>query len=289
MPVIADTVAEADHLFAQRESNLLQHSLWELVGSAAFWVNPLASQRRTLLKPEQLRVARRAGFRVPATLYSNEPANVRAFLQRHSGGVVFKSLFPMSWQSDDGSAILFTVPVEEDDLPSDDLLAAAPGFFQEKIPKDFELRVTAIGRQLTAVKLRSQEEETARLDYRAAIHAVPKEPYELPSAVADSCHRILADLGLVFGCFDLVVTPAGDFVFLEINEMGAFLWLEEALPELRLLDSFCELLLQGRTDWETARGCGRQVRLHDIAPAAQSRMESERAEHLEPPPSWQRD
>jgi glutathione synthase/RimK-type ligase-like ATP-grasp enzyme len=158
----------------------------------------------------------------------------------------------MIWETDRGRAVLFTQQVQIEDLSEESSLRASPGIFQELIPKAYELRVTAIGRRLFAAKLRSQEVEPAQLDYRAALDEVPIEPYELPLEVSEACLRVLEGLGLVFGCFDLIVTPTGEYVFLEVNEMGAFLWIEERLPEMRLLDAFCELLTQGRPDfiWE---------------------------------------
>lgn len=59
----------------------------------------------------------------------------------------------------------------------------------------------------------------------------------------------MKDLGLVFGCFDFIVTPEGEYIFLEVNEMGAFLWIEQQLPEMGMLDAFCEFLIQGRKDF----------------------------------------
>ena len=36
-------------------------------------------------------------------------------------------------------------------------------------------------------------------------------------------------LGLAFGAIDLVLTPEGQYVFLEINPSGQWLWLEDKL------------------------------------------------------------
>jgi len=46
-----------------------------------------------------------------------------------------------------------------------------------------------------------------------------------------------------------VRTPEGDYVFLEVNEMGQFLFIERGCG-LPLLDAFSEFLLQGRVDFE---------------------------------------
>ena len=61
-------------------------------------------------------------------------------------------------------------------------------------------------------------------------------------------------MGLVFGCFDLVVTPEDEYVFLEVNQMGQFLFVERFCG-LPLLDAFSEFLLQADADfsWRSDR------------------------------------
>jgi hypothetical protein len=164
---------------------------------------------------------------------------------------------------DGGIAVLFSSPIQEADLPEDSTLRVSPGIFQARVPKAFELRVTAIGQHLFAAQLDSQSIPAAALDWRAAATEVPVRPYSLPAHIADSCHRIMADLELVFGCFDIIVTPDGEYVFLEINEMGAFLWVEEFNPEFRMLDAFCELLIQRTPNftWESSKAT---VRFEDV-------------------------
>ena len=49
-------------------------------------------------------------------------------------------------------------------------------------------------------------------------------------------------LGLVFGAFDFIVTPTGEYVFLEVNEMGQFLSFDRD-ADLPVLQAFCDLLL----------------------------------------------
>jgi hypothetical protein len=249
-PVLPASIDPADHTFALRECSLFLRTLYNEIGTNAFWVNPLKSQGKTILRTEQLKAAAGAGLKIPRTLCTNDPAKIREFLQKHRSGVIYKTFFAISWKTSEGMAIVFSSVLKEEDLPEDLVLRATPGIFQELIPKAFELRVTAIGNRLFAVKLRSQETETGKIDWRVAGEAVPMEPTDLPRQVATACRRVMRTLGIVFGCFDLIVTPDGEFVFLEVNEMGAFLWIEEQLPELRLLDAFCEFLVQARKDFK---------------------------------------
>jgi glutathione synthase/RimK-type ligase-like ATP-grasp enzyme len=115
--------------------------------------------------------------------------------------------------------------------------------FQRYVPKSFEVRVTCFGATLVAAKLDSQAHASSRVDWRAISPTrLNVQPIELPPAVSDCCLELMRTLGLRFGCIDLVVTPKVEWVFLEINQMGQFLWLEELAPEFQLLDLFLQLL-----------------------------------------------
>ena len=48
-------------------------------------------------------------------------------------------------------------------------------------------------------------------------------------------------LGLCYGAIDLVLTPGGDYVFLEINPSGQYLWVERATG-LPLTAAICDYL-----------------------------------------------
>ena len=50
-------------------------------GAGTFWVNPPASDVAAQQKACQLRSAARAGLKIPETLISNDPAEIRAFWQ----------------------------------------------------------------------------------------------------------------------------------------------------------------------------------------------------------------
>lgn len=248
--VVPEDMHPGDRAFAEREWEQFLRGLWLTIGEGAFWVN--ARQAATLAgsKPRQLVEATRVGFTVPRTLFSNDPAQIRAFIRDNPGETIYKPFCTSSWKMEDGAAYLFTAVVDEDALPADDVLRLAPGIFQPRVDKAYELRVTVMGRRLFAVRLASQSLEQARVDWRIGTRALDMQPVTLPPAIEARCLALLDRLGLVFGCIDLIVTPAGEHVFLEVNQMGQFLWLEELLPELPLLDAFCAMLEQARPDFD---------------------------------------
>ena len=278
-PVLPEFLDSADRQFASRECVSFLNCLLAEIGTSSFWINAVAGATRANLKTRQLRAAVRAGLSIPPTLCSNDPAAIRGFAETHQGNIIYKTFYPASWKTGDGIAVLFSSQVQEDDLIDADILQAVPGIFQASIPKLYELRITVMGRRIFAAKLESQLIPDAQMDWRAASGIIPISLVNIPSSISQACLKVMDELGIVFGCFDMIVTPAGHYVFLEVNEMGAFLWIERQNPEITLLDPFCEFLIQGRADFEW-KPTSSKVCLQDVWDAGFREMERSSAEHI---------
>lgn len=280
-PRLPEGLHPADRPVAERETRDHLSGLYWLAAPDAFWVNPLASRGRAESKAVQLSEAARLGFTVPPTLLSNDPARIRAFLAAHRGRAIYKPHYPAGWTGASTTAVLGTSEVTADDLPEDGLLRATPGIFQARIDKAYELRVTAFGAFLAAARLDTQAVPEARLDSRAGGNRLPIRPAELSPPLARCCFDLLDRLGIVFGCFDLAVTPQGEHVFFEVNPAGQFLWIEESCPDIRLLAPFVDFLLARRTDFRW-RPSTNPLRHEDLLPATLRRIDELTACHLEP-------
>lgn len=280
LPVLPEDLHSGDRHIARRTCAAHLDALWELVAPDAFWVNPRYARWRSTNKPLQLQEALRAGLTVPETLFSNDPAKIRRFFAEHEGQTVYKSYVTAQWRTEGGTALLFTSDITAEDLPEDDTLRLSAAIFQRKVPKAHELRVTYMGDLAVSAKILSQADEVSRTDWKMAFLDLQVEPSgPLPPAIDRACKEMMRRLGLVFGCFDFIVTPQGEHVFLEVNESGQFLWLEEINPEVRVLEPFCELLAQGRTDFDWRPTAG-GVRFGDIHEEALAEMEEDARIHL---------
>jgi glutathione synthase/RimK-type ligase-like ATP-grasp enzyme len=118
-------------------------------------------------------------------------------------------------------------------------VALAPTILQPYVEKAFELRCVVIGENIFAAKMDTQADEKSRIDSRGG--EPDHEIFELPHAVEASLHRVMDSFGLNFASLDMIVTPDGDFVFLELNPNGQWLWLEYELG-LPLVASMADLL-----------------------------------------------
>jgi len=283
-PVVGRGLHDADRRYALRESAILLAGALDLASRGSFAVNPIGAATRAENKVLQLVEARELGFRLPATLVSNDPARIRAFLREHrAGGTVFKAFRPVTWESDDRYASLYTSRVTEQMLPDDPLLRAGPGIYQAYVPKASELRVTCMGDELLAARLDSQSTAHGRTDWRLAdVRDLSVMPAVLPPDLQQRCRALLQRLGLVFGCIDLIVTPAGEYVFLEVNQMGQFLWVEEVCPAIPMLQTFCDFLLSRDSHFRRARGRPHRHSFDDVRDEADALLEAERHRHVRP-------
>mgnify|MGYP005841018231 CR=1 FL=1 len=291
VPFVGDRVHPEDRDFADKELRLFDRAVWTQIARDAFWVNPVAQFDVANSKLRQLTIARAAGFAIPDTLMSNDPAAIRRFVgEKATDGVVYKTFFPSRWElADGGRAFLPTTEIAADALPEDDVLRLTPGIFQAKVPKAYEIRVTVMGRECVAARIESQKSESARGDWRFDLDgSVTLAAMTLPEETREKCLGVMRDLGIVFGCFDLIVTPAGETVFLEVNEMGQFLWVETALPHYPLLDMFCRFLIEARADFRYRPGAD-PLAFHGIQQdpdyeAALARSESQHVNRRRPQP-----
>jgi glutathione synthase/RimK-type ligase-like ATP-grasp enzyme len=67
-------------------------------------------------------------------------------------------------------------------------------------------------------------------------------PYQLPPAVEEKILRLMDYFSLKYGAIDIILTPDGKHVFLELNPCGEFFWLEHS-PGLPISDAIADVLL----------------------------------------------
>ncbi len=209
----------------------------------ARWVNDLERQRDAENKQRQLRLAARAGLRAPRTLVTNDPAAARQFFAETEGQTVAKLLRPLTVSMDAVDNFVYTNRVREEDLVSVETLRHCPMVFQELIPKAYELRVACVAGEVFAGALDASGTSRGQTDWR---RAAPEEcrwqRVQLPTEIASSLRLLMSELGLVFGAVDLICTPAGEHVFLEVNPGGEWGMLERDLG-LPISEAIVEALL----------------------------------------------
>lgn len=198
-------------------------------------------------KQLQLQVARELGLLTPRTLTSNNPEAVKQFAQEFKEqGIVTKMLSSFAIYGEQGEElVVFTNPVTDDDLENMEGLRFCPMTFQENIPKALELRTTIVGHHVFTAAVNSQSVEGATYDWRKEGRALKDawKPYDLPEDVEKKLRQLMAHFGLNYGAIDIIVTPDGRHVFLEVNPVGEFFWLELMPPHFPISEAIAKILL----------------------------------------------
>ncbi len=239
-PALGDAVEARFQAPCIQECRHVLRALWDRLERAR-WVNGLAAVERAGAKLRQLRLAREAGLRVPDTLCSNDPDEVRAFHARQPQGVVMKMQTVLAPGMGGGSGNLYTTVIEAADLQDDRGLTLCPPLFQERIPKAEELRVIAVDDHLFCGAVRPQA-GTGRVDDWRPQAGLAWTPAQLPEAVATRLLALMRRLGLRYGAADFIHTPDDDWVFLEVNACGEWGMLQRDLG-LPIADALAEALL----------------------------------------------
>ncbi len=196
-------------------------------------------------KFDQLAIAQTFGLQIPATLVTNDPASAKDFVGQHKA-VAVKSVAGYGHQVEGGFYTAYTNIVTEDILDRLESVRVAPVCLQEYVDKEFELRVTVVGQKVFSCRIDSQNKQRTQVDWRRYDRTTPHSVYAIDQALSERLISMMKHYGIRFASFDLIVTPDGQTIFLEMNPASQFLWVEE-LTGMPITDAIIdEILVQCR-------------------------------------------
>ena len=216
--------AEARHAVAVYEAL----RLWSDTTSRLV-VNRLRAMASNGSKPYQLQLIAAAGFAVPETLVTTDPAAAAEFCDR-CGDVVYKSVSGVR------SIVSRVDAVKRAQL---DAVAVCPTQFQAYV-SGVDYRVHVVGDDVFVCELVSEADDYRYSERQGA--AVSRRQAGLPGECADRCRALAASLELPVAGIDLRRTPAGEWFCFEVNPSPAFSWFDA--PDCRIAKRVAALLAE---------------------------------------------
>lgn len=216
-----------------------------LRATTARWMNHPDAIAQSRYKVWQLETARRAGLRVPDTLFTTVPEDAAAFAAS-AGPLIVKSV--SGRHPEDPPVTLPTCRVEAGaDFAG---VAASATCLQAEVAKVRDLRLTVVGDRMFPCYI---EPRGGELDWRF----LPAEECswtigEIPEEVRAGARRYMAAAGLVYAALDFAVDAHGTCWFLEANQGGQFGFVELATGA-PISQAIAEWL--GHPPSAEARGC----------------------------------
>ena len=232
--------------FVRNESQQFLKFLWSTFSrEGIFWLNhPSVLREIEANKLHQASLAARVGLRVPETLVTNDPSAAREFFGRWNGEVVVKTFGGTGIENSAGKpVVVYTSKVPWDFLEMHSSeIRYSPVMFQNYVPKELELRITAVGEQLFTCAIYSQDSSRTKDDWRRYDFGnVRHELYKLPADIKEKLCAFMRASNLAFGAIDMILTPEGEYVFLEVNPSGQWGWIEH-LTGMPISRAIAELL-----------------------------------------------
>jgi len=219
--------------------------LGSILGLTTRWMSHPAAIWSSEFKPFQLSLAAQIGLTIPPTIITNDPDAIKKAFDQF-GAMIAKPVRRGHITNEGRTSAIFTSQVLREHLDEIESARYSPAIYQALIPKRYDIRVTIVGRQVFAAAIDSQSDPAAAIDWRLTRNpALPHHSTRLPEQLLDQLRRLMELLGLTFGAIDLVQKTDGEFVFLEVNPNGQWVWLDRTL-DMGISEAVAEWLAEDK-------------------------------------------
>jgi glutathione synthase/RimK-type ligase-like ATP-grasp enzyme len=202
--------------------------LYNLELTGARCINKWTAARLIENKSIQLSIASSAGMKVPKTCMTNSR---RSLEDRAFTSAVHKSFSPHGWVDQQALEAVTCEAVYIRDLLNyeEEMFSSTPGIYQTAIDKKCDARVFMMDRNFYGYLIDTSQ---AELDCRAALSKAEAvlSIMEISTELTLQLSRFADQAHLSFACFDLCRDAEGEWWFLEVNQAGQFLFVDDMLP-----------------------------------------------------------
>jgi glutathione synthase/RimK-type ligase-like ATP-grasp enzyme len=177
-----------------------------------------------MVKLRQLVVARDVGLRIPETLVSQEPAELRHFALQAANGVVSKPIYGGFLETAAGPKAVYTTVVEPSRLAELEVARSCPTLLQHRIEKGVDVRLTVMDDKWVGVAIQTGD---GHVDVRHGnMEGARYSEIVVPDYVMESVVALMQRFTLRFAAIDFIVSEDGNWYFLEVNPGGQWAWLD---------------------------------------------------------------
>jgi len=210
------------------EAELVNHLVYEHYELLEAIID-LFSNKKWLTNPKHTRLnkltilkqAEKTGLKIPGTYLINSRKNLKQLISNKK--LITKSVFEtLFFNKDKHNFSMFTKEITMKNL-SEVPNVFFPSLVQEKIEKDFEVRVFILRENCFSMAIFSQSNGGTATDFRDINWENPIRftPFNLPKSIEIKLLKLVSSIGLNCCSIDLIKTK-DEYYFLEINSVGEF-------------------------------------------------------------------
>ncbi|GAA4090723.1 hypothetical protein [Mucilaginibacter panaciglaebae] len=193
----------------------------------AKWVNPMFATHIAERKIYQLKVANQLGLNIPKSVITNQLSRALSFLKENPISII-KPISNGLQVLKDRTYSIYTTEITHQAFIDLELaeIFSTPVFLQERIKNDSDIRVTIVGNNLFAAQIRKEGDD---VDWRKPDIKKLYDQIILPLFLQEKLLELNRFFKMIYSAIDLILTPHGEYIFLEINPVGEWVWLEQEL------------------------------------------------------------
>ena len=180
------------------------------------WFNNPTDIYKAEIKPYQLYLAKKLGFKIPKTIISNKTIDIGFENQ------AIKSIDTAIVSKRDEEGFVYTEIYNKGELKEETY--SSPFFIQQGLIPKIDIRVTVIKNDVIAVKITGNK--IIDEDWRRYKNELKYTIFELPEEINNLCVSYVKELNLNFGAIDLIFHN-NEYYFIEINPTGEWSWLQQ--------------------------------------------------------------
>ena len=173
-------------------------------------------------------MANKIGLNVPKSLITNSAKKADTFLKNNVSSII-KPISNGLQVLSEATYSIYTTEIESNYFEDIDPATTfeTPVFLQEKITNKADIRVTLVGNKLFAVRI--EKEDKSEVDWRKPSIIKKYSLIELPKSLESKLLNLNKSFDLIYSAIDLIEMPNNQYVFLEVNPVGEWVWLEKEL------------------------------------------------------------
>ncbi|WP_270959936.1 hypothetical protein [Campylobacter upsaliensis] len=191
------------------------------------WLNNISDVLKGDNKYRQMALAQEIGFKMPKTIVSNNKKDLLNFAKLHED-IILKLAHQDAFKKNNKVYGFYTYRLKTDDVFAFKDNKENPIILQEYIDKKYEVRYTIVGNEHFACKIDSQKSQIANEDWRR--YDLAKTPHSIinpPLHIKSKVKKMMKNLNIEFGALDFIINLKNEWIFLEINCSGQWLWIED--------------------------------------------------------------
>src|SRR6218665_415349 len=176
-----------------------------------------------------LHMAGKLGIAVPETIICTDKEKLQQFYKKFPTGIIIKAAgnsFSFVRRQTRGNDKIFGVYTNQ--VTTEQITCFPkhfpPTLLQEKVEKEFELRIFYLKGQFYTMAIFSQGDEKTKMDFRRYNKEKQnyRVPFIIPGGLKRKLKKFMSEAGLSTGSIDMIYTRKKEFVFLEVNPVGQF-------------------------------------------------------------------